>query len=58
MNEHIFKAALIAIALAFTAVFFWVVIPPLLANPDILGAFAAGFVNPYASGYSTDVIMC
>ncbi|WP_353254415.1 DUF2834 domain-containing protein [Salinisphaera sp. PC39] len=23
-----------------------------------MGAFAAGFVNPYASGYSTDVLFC
>ena len=33
-------------------------IPPLVANPDIWGAFAAGFVNPYSSGYSTDVLVC
>ena len=25
---------------------------------DLVGAFAAGFVNPYASGYSTDTLMC
>lgn len=24
----------------------------------MLGAFAAGFVNPYSSGYSLDVILC
>jgi hypothetical protein len=33
-------------------------VPPLVGDPDILGAFAAGFVNPYSSGYSTDVIVC
>ena len=27
-------------------------------KPCILGAFAAGFVNPYASGYATDVVVC
>ena len=32
--------------------------PALVDDPDILGAFAAGFVNPYASGYSADVIAC
>ncbi|AJD47101.1 hypothetical protein S7S_03395 [Isoalcanivorax pacificus W11-5] len=32
--------------------------PPLLDNPDILGAALAGFVNPYAAGYATDTIMC
>ena len=25
---------------------------------DVIGAFAAGFVNPYASGYSSDVFAC
>ena len=27
-------------------------------QPDILAAFGAGFVNPYSSGYSADVIAC
>ena len=35
-----------------------VIVPLLLANPDVPGAFAAGFVNPTASGYSTDAIAC
>ena len=34
------------------------VVPPLIEHPDIIGAFAAGFVNPYASGYSADVFCC
>ena len=46
------------IGLAFLALFCVVVVPPLMADGDILGAFAAGFVNPYASGYSSDVIAC
>lgn len=50
--------AIVAVALAFTALFCVVVVPPLIDNPDVLGAFAAGFVNPYASGYSADVISC
>lgn len=29
-----------------------------MEDPDIIGAFAGGFVNPYASGYSTDVLCC
>ena len=32
--------------------------PPLIAEPDVVGAFAANFVNPYAAGYSTDVLLC
>ena len=58
MSEKLFRGFLILAALAFTSVFAVVVVPPLLANPDVLGAFAAGFVNPYASGYSTDVFFC
>ncbi len=58
MQEKTFKISLLFIALIFTIIFCVVVIPPLLENPDIIGAFAAGFVNPYASGYSADVFCC
>ena len=58
MSEKQFRVAIIVVALAFTALFSVVVVPPLLRNPDILGAFGAGFVNPYSSGYSADVIAC
>lgn len=58
MPHHIFKLCMLAIALSFTLFFSAVVMPPLIANPDVFGALAAGFVNPYASGYSTDVILC
>jgi len=58
MNEGLFKLGLILMALLFTSIFCAVVIPPLIANPDILGALKAGFVNPYASGYSADVLCC
>jgi len=47
-----------AVALAFTALFGVLVIPALMADPDIVGAFAAGFVNPYSSGYASDAIAC
>ena len=58
MSERVFRRAIIAVALAFTLLFCVVVVPPLIDNPDILGAFGAGFVNPYASGYSADVVAC
>ncbi len=58
MNERMFKTSIIVVATVFTVVFCIVVVPPLVANPDIPGAFGAGFVNPYASGYSADVISC
>jgi len=58
MAEMIFKTIIIAATLVFLAVFAFVVTPPLLENPDVIGAFAAGFVNPYSAGYSTDVLAC
>lgn len=58
MNKTIFKATIIIAATIFLAVFLLIVTPPVLASGDIVGAFAAGFVNPYASGYSTDVLAC
>ncbi len=58
MRASIFKISISLIAIAFTLIFCIVVIPPLIEQPDIIGAFAAGFVNPYASGYSSDVICC
>ena len=58
MSRSQFEIVVSAIGFAFLGIFCLVVVPPLLENPDILGAFAAGFVNPYASGYSSDVIAC
>jgi hypothetical protein len=58
MGERQFRIAVISVAVAFTALFCVVVVPPLIEDGDILGAFAAGFVNPYASGYSSDVVAC
>ena len=58
MSEGVFRSLIIAIAALFTVLFCVVVVPPLVDNPDLPGAFAAGFVNPYASGYSADTISC
>lgn len=58
MTERQFHVVIVAVAVGFTAFFSAVVVPPLIDDPDILGAFGAGFVNPYSSGYSTDVIAC
>ena len=46
------------LAAAFTLAFAMIVVPALLATGDIPGAFAAGFVNPFSTGYSLDVILC
>lgn len=58
MQQRTFTLGITAIAAVFTLFFCATVVPPLLADPDIIGAFAAGFVNPYASGYSADVLCC
>jgi len=58
MNGNVFKACLILVAVLFTVIFCFLVVPPLIESPDIIGAFSAGFVNPFAAGYSTDVILC
>ena len=58
MTATAFRVAISVFALVFLAVFIAVVMPPFIAEPDLVGAFAAGFVNPYASGYSTDTLMC
>lgn len=58
MTKKVFQVSVLLIALAFTTIFCALVIPPFIKNPDLFGAFAAGFVNPFASGYSTDVVCC
>jgi len=58
MNDKLFKITMVSIAAIFTVIFCAVVLPPLMQNPDIVAAFGAGFVNPYASGYSADVLLC
>jgi uncharacterized membrane protein len=46
------------IGAAFSVIFCVVVAPPLLQSGDVVGAALAGFVNPYASGYAWDTILC
>ena len=58
MSKHFFKISISIIGVLFTLIFCTIVLPPLVENPDIIGAFAAGFVNPYASGYAADVFCC
>lgn len=58
MTDSVFKACLWLAAVFFTITFCFLIIPPLIENPDVIGAFAAGFVNPFAAGYSTDVFVC
>ncbi len=58
MSHRLFRFVVIAVSLTFVAYFTIVVVPPLLESGEVMGAFAAGFANPYSSGYSADVIAC
>lgn len=58
MNEKTFKAGITACAALFLGVLIVYTLPAAIADGDIIAAFAGGFVNPYATGYSIDVIMC
>ena len=58
MSKTVFEGLVLALGIAFAIAFVVIVVPPLLQSGDVIGAFAAGFVNPYSSGYSLDVILC
>ncbi len=58
MTTSLFRILLWFSAIAFTVIFAVLIVPPLLEDFDVIGAFAAGFVNPFSSGYSIDVIVC
>ena len=55
MTVQIFRLSLLLLAAAFTITFLAICIPPFLENPDLVGAFTGGFVNPYATGYTLDI---
>ena len=58
MSRTFFEGAVLIVGVAFAVAFSVIVIPALLKTGDVPGAFAAGFVNPFSSGYSLDVILC
>ena len=58
MTYKLFKSILVLMIISFTAFFFAYFLPPIIKNPDIFGVLKAGFVNPYATGYSIDLIAC
>lgn len=58
MNVATFKFLLILLGIGFAVALAAICVPPLIQNPDLLGAIAGGFVNPYAAGYSLDAICC
>ena len=58
MSKSIFESVVAGLGAAFAVLFAIIVVPPLLQSGDVFGAFAAGFVNPFSTGYSLDVILC
>lgn len=58
MSRSTFITLVALLGGAFAGAFCVMVLPPLWANPDVIGALLAGFVNPYASGYALDAITC
>ncbi len=58
MNENLYRAALIFVALLFTGIFIYLVILNLIPEFDVVGAAMSGFVNPYSSAYAWDAICC
>ncbi|MEP1144740.1 MAG: DUF2834 domain-containing protein [Henriciella sp.] len=58
MSKSLFEVLVVALGAAFAVAFGVIVVPALLETGDIPSAFAAGFVNPFSSGYSLDVIIC
>lgn len=58
MSISLFRALVSLIGVVFVLAFCIIVLPALIEQPDVMAAFAGGFVNPFASGYSIDVICC
>ncbi len=59
MTTTVYRVLLGLLALTFAVAFCVIVLPAFVAErPGVLAAFAAGFVNPYASGYALDAILC
>ena len=58
ISKNTFVFLLGFFAALFTVLFAFIVVPPLIQDFRPIAALAAGFVNPYSTGYSLDVIVC
>lgn len=56
--KTVYYSTLSIIGIGFAAFFFITIGPLIIDHPNIIDAFKAGYVNPYASGFSTDAIAC
>ena len=58
MSDQLFRNLMLLCSLSFLGIFCVVVAPAFIATPDVVNFFTSGFVNPFSSGYSADVIIC
>ena len=58
MSQRLYVGLASLLGGAFAVFFAVTCVPALVETGDVPGAFAAGFVNPFAAGYSTDVLFC
>lgn len=58
MNSRTFTLAMVIVAASFTLFWFVDFLPHVIADGDIMLVLESGFVNPYAAGYSIDLITC
>ena len=58
MTNRVFKTLLFLLGAGFGLLFIIIVIPAFIQAPNIIAAFGAGFVNPFSTGYSLDVLFC
>lgn len=58
MSKSQFEIAVLFLGGVFAILFAIFVVPALIETGDVFGAFAAGFVNPFSTGYSLDVFVC
>lgn len=57
MTKRVFEGSVLLLGALFAFAFLVIVVPPLIESGDVAGALAAGFVNPYSTGYSLDAIL-
>ncbi len=56
--KAIYRISLALIGIGFAIFFFVTIGPPFFAQPDLIEAFKAGYVNPFSAGFATDAIAC
>jgi hypothetical protein len=58
MSRTLFERLVAFFGVLFLVAFVLIVLPEVYQTKDVIGAFAAGFVNPFSTGYALDAILC